>query len=191
MLAQGKAQAVDPTDGAILWQHPFSQDQGYIMTPILIGEDTLLCSAFEGGHALHLTQKDDKITPKELWYNRKAILGQSTPVQSGDLVLGSRDGRVAFVVAIDVHTGKRLWIDRGFNWTTFLKIDEKLLLLDEGGRLVLATATRDGLTIHAEYEIPEWRTYTCPTLVDTTLYLRDRRQIMALDLSATAMAKAG
>jgi hypothetical protein len=190
LLAAGEALAVDPADGKILWKHAFPQDQGYIMTPVLIGKDKLLCSAFEGGYALHLTAKDDKIVPEELWYNRKAILGQSTPIRSGDLALGSRDGRVAFVLAIDVHSGKRLWIDRSFNWTTFLNLGDKLLLLDEEGRLALATATRDGLTIHAEYEIPEWRTYTCPTLVGTTLYLRDRRQIMALDLSAVAMAKA-
>ncbi|UCG34201.1 MAG: PQQ-like beta-propeller repeat protein [Phycisphaerales bacterium] len=189
LLAHGEAIGVDPADGKLLWQHAFSQNQGYVMTPILIGEDTLLCSAFEGSHALKLTEKDGKIMPEELWYDRKAILGQSTPVQSGDLVLGSRDGRVAFVVAIDVHTGKRLWIDRNFNWTTFLNLGDKLLLLDEEGRLALATPTADGLTIHTEYEIPEWRTYTCPTLAGTTLYLRDRRQIMALDLGARALAR--
>jgi hypothetical protein len=89
-------------------------------------------------------------------------------------------------MGIDKRTGKRLWIDRGFNWTTFIRVGERLLLLDEGGRLALATATPEGLTIHVDYEIPEWRTYTCPTLVGTTLYLRDRRQIMALDLGAGA-----
>ena len=39
-----------------------------------------------------------------------------------------------------------------------------------------------GLTVHAKAQILGGRAWTAPTLSGTTLYVRDRRQIVALDL---------
>jgi len=43
--------------------------------------------------------------------------------------------------------------------------------------------TDSGLQVHAKAPILTERAWTAPTLVGTTLYVRDRHQIMALDLS--------
>ncbi len=39
-----------------------------------------------------------------------------------------------------------------------------------------------GLTLHAKAQVLGERAWTAPTLSGTTLYLRDRRQIVALEL---------
>ena len=48
--------------------------------------------------------------------------------------------------------------------------------------LTLATATPDGLTVHSQSKVTERYSFTVPTLVGHTLYVRDRKHIMALDL---------
>lgn len=40
----------------------------------------------------------------------------------------------------------------------------------------------EGMTVHSECAIPERCDWAAPTLVGTTLYVRDRKHIMALDL---------
>ena len=50
------------------------------------------------------------------------------------------------------------------------------------GRLALTKVTRGGLEILAQARMTEPESFTTPTLVGTTLYVRDRKHIMALDL---------
>ena len=53
------------------------------------------------------------------------------------------------------------------------------LLQDNG---LLATAGADGLDVHARAELLTENAWTAPTLVGTHLYVRDRRNIVAVDL---------
>lgn len=56
------------------------------------------------------------------------------------------------------------------------------MLLDQDGRLTLATATPKGLTVHSQCQVTERYSLTAPTLVGKTLYIRDLKRILALDL---------
>jgi hypothetical protein len=73
-------------------------------------------------------------------------------------------------------------VDRGFSKATCVYADGKLIILDEDGQLALATVTPERLTVHSKCKITERLSWTHPTLVGTTLYVRDRKHIMALDL---------
>jgi hypothetical protein len=59
---------------------------------------------------------------------------------------------------------------------------QKLIVLDHKGHLGLATATREGVTVHSDATITKQWSFTCPTLVGTTLYVRDEEHVMALDV---------
>jgi hypothetical protein len=74
---------------------------------------------------------------------------------------------------------------------TIVGAGDKLILLDEEGTLALATPGDTGLTVHGKASVLESLAWTAPTLAGTTLYLRDRTQIVALDLSARAASAAG
>ena len=58
-----------------------------------------------------------------------------------------------------------------------------LVLLDEDGTLVLAAPGDAGLEVRARASVLGARAWTAPTLSGTTLYLRDLKQIVALDLA--------
>ena len=102
-----------------------------------------------------------------------------TPQPVGDFFCGSTD---RLLLGVNFETGKRVWAKRGFPVASCVHADGKLIILDENGWLTLATATPEGLTVHSKCQITERYSYSVPTLVGKTLYVRDRKHIMALDL---------
>jgi hypothetical protein len=64
--------------------------------------------------------------------------------------------------------------------------DGRFIILDEDGELMLATATAEGLTVVSKVALLSNKSWTVPSLSGTRLYLRDRKNIMALELGAEA-----
>ena len=58
----------------------------------------------------------------------------------------------------------------------------KLVILDEGGDLAIASVSAKGLEVHARTPLMTENAWTPPTLVGTRLYVRDRRNILAVEL---------
>ena len=86
---------------------------------------------------------------------------------------------------MDIRSGERAVGRRGSCLTRVtIGSAQKLVILDQEGLLSLATATRKGLKIHSRQQVTESLSFTPPTLVGNTLYIRDEKQIMALDLGA-------
>ena len=185
-LTNERIAGFNPDDGTLLWEYAHANETGVnVSMPVPVGEDSLFCSgAYDSGARLiKLTRAADKTTVEELWYSRKMRVHHGNAVLIGDHVYGSGgDFGPAFFIAMDVKTGRPTWRKRGFSKANCVYGDGKLIMLDEDGQLVLATATPDDLIVHSRCRMTERLSWTAPTLVGTTLYLRDRRHIMALDL---------
>ncbi len=175
---------VDPKSGSLLWSHPFPTDLGAnIVTPLWSPDDGLLflTAAWDhGSRVLRLTQDDRTTHIDELWYQRKMQVQHGNVFRIGDFVYGSSKRGV--LTAINIHTGKIAWRDRTFARATGLLAGERLILLDEDGTLALTTPRPDGLIVHSKCQPLQNVSWTPPTLVGTTLYLRDRLSVVALDL---------
>ena len=119
----------------------------------------------------------------ELWQSERARVHKENAIRVGDVIYAST-GHLgpAFFTAIDVKTGKILWQDRGFSHASFLYADDKFIVLDEDGTLGLASPAPTGLKVHSRVELLGGTAWTVPTLVGSTLYVRDRRSAMALQL---------
>ena len=144
-----------------------------------------MSSAYDSGsRVIKLTKQEGKTVPEQLWYSRKMRIHHGNAVRIGDHVYGSSgDFGTAFLVGMEIKTGKVAWRDRGFAKATCVVGDGKLIILDEDGQLALATATPQGLTVHSKCKVAtEEYAWAAPTLVGKTLYVRDRKHIMALDL---------
>ncbi len=177
---------VDPNDGTLLWQHPFpTQYGGNLSTPVWDGQDLIFASAAygSGSRAIRLGAKDGKIVPTELWHSKKLRIHHANVLIIGNYVYGSSgDFGTAFFAALNVQTGKVAWRQRGFAKATFVYGDGKLILLDEDGQLALTTVDGEGMTIHSKCTVAERTAWTAPTLVDQTLYIRDRKHLTAFDI---------
>ena len=175
---------VDPRDGKLLFKKQFVRVSGYMVTPLWLEGNRLFVSTPDNGsRVLQLAKENDQTAIKELWSSRRLRMTFFNAAHLGDYVMGSSGHNPAILTCLDLNTGRRTWADRTFSGATLLHGDGKLIILDENGFLALATATPEGLTVHAKCQITERESYVAPTLVGTTLYVRDRKHIMALDLS--------
>ncbi len=178
----------NPDNGAFLWSHPISAKWDFhfnISTPVW-GQDNLLFVAAAygiGGRALRLTRSGGRTIVKELWQSERTRVHKENAVRVGDVIYASTGHTgPAFFSAIDAKTGRVLWQDRRFSHANFLYADGRFIILDEDGSLGMATPAPNGLTVHSKVEMLTSRSWTVPTLVGKTLFLRDRKMIMALQL---------
>ncbi|UCE62091.1 MAG: PQQ-like beta-propeller repeat protein [Phycisphaerales bacterium] len=184
LLVADQLLGINPADGRLLWRYDYPMRyRTMIVTPVWNGDDLIFCragaQAAEGTSTVRLTERDGRIIPEELWTSTKLSIFVPTPVHIGDHLYGAVEQGL---VAIDFKTGERKWVQRRFPNAACIHADGKLIILDENGKLTLTTATPEELTVLAQDTVTERYSYSVPTLVGTTLYVRDRRHIMALDL---------
>ena len=177
---------VDPNDGALLWSSPHPNENGVNVSLPVWGDDNLLfCSSgYDGGsRVLKLTRAGNKTAVEQVWASKLMRIHFGNAIRIGNyLYASSGDFGPAPFTAIDVRTGQVMWRNRELARATSVLADGRLILLDEDGRLALATPTPEGLKISSRIELLTSNAWTVPTLAGTTLYVRDRRNVMALDL---------
>jgi outer membrane protein assembly factor BamB len=178
---------MDPANGRTLWSHPHRTDWGLnISNPVWTPADHLLLfsSAYgTGSRALEVCQSGGKTTVKERWAVNRVRVHIGTIIRLGDMAyMSSGDFGPAFLTAVKTSDGSIAWQDRAFARAQLLHADGKLIILDEDGTLGLATVSPQGLKVLARAQILEHRAWTPPTLVGTTLYVRDRKTIAAYNL---------
>ena len=88
------------------------------------------------------------------------------------------------MTATHVATGETAWRARGFSRANMLYADGKAFVLQEDGTLSMVTLSPTGMDTLGETELFDTTSWTAPTLVGSTLYARDREQIVALDLGS-------
>jgi len=176
---------IDPATGDLKWQIPFAnQWKQNVSLPVWGSDNHLVISSPEiGTKGVKLVRNGGETKVEELWSTPKVRFYHATPVRVGDYVYGSSgEMGTCFYVAVNVNTGEIGWRKRGLAKATTLYADGKLIILDEEGNLAIAKATPDDLDIMAKVPLLEETAWTVPTLVGKTLYVRDKTQIMALDL---------
>jgi outer membrane protein assembly factor BamB len=187
VFAPSQVVGLDPNNGNLLWSHPHNTQYGLNISTPVWGEGNLLflSSAYDGGsRVIRLSREGGKTTVEELWFDNRLRLHFGNAIRVGNLVLGtSGDFGPAFFAAVDVVTGEELWRERTFGRSQMVVAEGMLVIVDEGGDLALATATSEKLNVLARAEVLTENAWTPPTLVGTTLYVRDRQNIVALDLS--------
>ncbi len=60
--------------------------------------------------------------------------------------------------------------------------DGRFIVLQEDGTLMLATMTPKDMTVHSKVKLFDGRAWTGPILDGKRLYIRNREEIMALEL---------
>lgn len=186
VFTYGEVSGINPDTGALEWTHPHPADLGVnVATPIWNEDRTLfVSSAYNGGsRMLKLSRRTGSVIVDEVWSTKRVRIHFGNAVRLGSRIYASNgDFGAAPLAAIDAGTGDMVWRDRSLARSTLVGAGDKLVILDEDGNLAIATPGETGLTVHAKAQVLGERAWTPPTLVGTTLYVRDRSRIMALDL---------
>ena len=184
---------LDPGSGELLWRYPHANQWGHnVSMPIVVDDTVFLSSPQAGAAGLEFSREGDEIRYEEIWSTRRVQLYHVSAVVDGEWVYGSTGvTSPSFMTGVNLKTGEIAWKRRGFAKANCVAADGKILILDEDGVLSLATASPEELVVHAETQLLENVAWTAPTLVGSTLYVRDRGQILAVDLGETPLSPAG
>ena len=180
---------LDPATRALRWrvEHKNSWQVNVAMPIWLPGDSTgilVASSAYGlGSQGIRLSRADGETDAEVLWHQSKLQIHHGNAVRVGDIVYGSSGRGPAIFTAVDLRTGEVAWRDRTIGKSTILVADGKLIVLDEEGELFLVRPSRDELVVLARASVLERVAWSAPTLVGATLYLRDRKTLLAVDLS--------
>jgi outer membrane protein assembly factor BamB len=185
-MAEG-LMGLNPDNGDLYWTFAHPTDYDVNASLPVWGPDNILfvSSAYgAGSRGLQLKREGDKTTVTQLWHQKKMQIHFGCAVRVGDYVYGSSGGNgPTFFAAINVRTGEMGFRERDVaGKAQLLFVDGKVLLLDEDGHLVMATVTPESAKVHAKAQVLERIAWTAPAIAGKTLFVRDRKNIVALDL---------
>jgi len=176
---------IDAENGDYLWSAPCRNGMGNNASDPVWGDGNLLWVASQPGdgtRVLRLAQRDGKTRVSPLWSTSQITIHYWNAIRVGDYVYASIGGPGTILAAIDVRTGEIAWRERGFRRAHAIYADDKLIFLDEDGRLVLARVSPETIDVLAQAPLFEDEAWTVPTLVGSTLYARNRKTIVAVEL---------
>jgi len=188
-FAKDSVRSIDPENGRTLWSHTVVNGYENHASNLLWDGQSLLWVASQqeaGGRLLRLGGEGQD--PEVVWQNRKVRLHHWNAVLLDGVVYGSLGDSAHIFSAINLATGKILWRDRRFGLVKMLRTPSATLLLSEDGDLSLVRLTAEGAELLASASVSDELSRTVPTLLGTTLYVRDSKRIRAFDLSQPEQA---
>jgi outer membrane protein assembly factor BamB len=180
----------DPKTGRQLWFHAHRTDYAVnAATPVwhAPSKTIVLSSAYGSGtRAIRLTRESGRTGATEAWYSRRLRVHHGNMLVLGNHVYGSSgDFGPAPMTSLDIMTGAVGWQSRTFPKASLVQAGGRTIVLDEDGRLAVATLAPTGMTVLQEAQVTTKLSWTAPTLIGTRLYIRDRKLLVAIDLDVT------
>lgn len=186
VFAADRIAALNPLNGDEQWWHSHSTRYDLNISAPVWGEDNIVfCSSAygTGSRGVQVRRVGDRVESEELWFNNQVRIHFTNAIRVGEYVYGtSGDFGPAPLTAVHAKTGEIAWRDRTFSKANLLYADGKLILLDEDGALGLARISPKGVEVLARTNLSATRHWTIPTLDGTRLYVRNEREMMALEL---------
>ncbi len=187
LLMDGAVIGINPHNGDLQWKVPFSAQFSIAVTTPLFSSDNLLFISSEyggGSKMIELKRNGMQTTATELWATVRLRLHHGNAMRIGDTLYFSSGGKgsQAILTAVDARTGTVRWQQRSIEKATFVWADNKLITLDQDGNLMVAHPSPQGFTISAKASLMSRLSWTPPVLVGTRLYLRDRAELMCVEL---------
>lgn len=164
---------LDRATGAVLWEKPIPSFRGMnILTPVTIG-DGVFTSTYGGNTRLMAVKKDgEKFATDDAWTFKYEGHMTTPVVVKGHIYLFGKDRRF---ICLDAKTGNETWRTEqrfGEYWSLVARGD-KILALDNVGKLYLIQADPKKFTLLDERQVSKAETWAHLAVVNDTVYVRD------------------
>lgn len=183
--------SLNPANGNVNWRFPLKDRlMESSTTPLRAGDLLLASSITYGSVGLKLANPDGKPSAVEAWRNKELTSYFSTPVAVGKEHIYIVTGKLSLIRkpladlhCIEAKTGKELWKKEkiGTYHASLLRTgDDKLLMLTDGGDLVLLEPNAKEYRELARAKVSGPETWAHPALANGRLYVRDNSEIICL-----------
>jgi outer membrane protein assembly factor BamB len=184
-LTRDSLVGLDPATGAIQFQQRWRARQAASVnaaTPVVV-DDLIFVSAEYGPGAGVLRVDGSELTP--LWASDEVLSNHYATSIHHDGYLYGFHGRQEFgqdFRAVEFKTGRVAWSQRRFLAGSVLLAGNQLVIVREGGELVLAPASPGAFRPTARAKILGGVVRPYPALADGFLYVRNENTLICLDL---------
>ncbi len=178
--------AMTPERGELLWRFGLRRGaaDNVSFTPQWdpSSRSLLLSHAYDDRGAQRIVLDERGDSPHRAWSNSRLKTEHGNAVLWNDMLIGSDGGEPGFLVALDSTSGELLWKKRLPKANLLVVEEQMVLILDADGTLHLARPTKRGPVITSQIDVLDELSWSAPTLVGRTLYLRDPSTLVALRL---------
>ena len=178
---------LDFADGKLLWRVGVKTGFGRHVTTPIVADDVVIVSSHQAGLIGIAVSKDGTgLRAERAWVAKALAINFSDPVAVGGFLYGF--GRGNSLICVDVRTGKRAWVEKGFfsdlsrrGYASFLVMKDRILVLAERGQLLLLGADPKQCRVISRAKAcgPNWCN---PAYADGRLFLRDDRELRCVRL---------
>lgn len=168
--------AQDPTDGHVLWNHPFGEGMPLVANPIVVSSNRVLITAGYNVGAELLEIPGPGQPPVSIWKTKRLKAKFANPVRRGDVVYGLDDG---ILVGLDLKEGSQLWKEGRYGHGQGLWIGDVYLLMTESGKLVLLQPNQKGANELGSIPVFDAKTWNPIALAGDRLLVRNDREAVA------------
>ncbi len=187
LLGHAATISVSPTDGSLLWEHPWPGIG--IVQPARIADGDLLISLVDSGASPIGTRRITVAngaggwSVEERWTSRGLKTSFSDVVVHKDRAYGF-DGSI--LACVDLETGERVWKGGRYGEGQLMLLPDQdlLLVLTEQGELALVEASPERFAELARIAVLAGKTWSQPALVGDILLVRNGEEMAAFRLPA-------
>jgi outer membrane protein assembly factor BamB len=177
--------SVDPARGEVRFAKRWRSKNNASVnaaSPVVFDDSVFFTACYETGGILLKVRKDGF---DEVWSNDTSLSCHfGTPVYRDGYLYGfdGRQERGTEFRCVEAKTGKVLWGEKGHGCGLALLADGKLIVLDEGGELVLVEPDPARYREKARAAVLSRPCRSHPALADGRLYARDDRKLVCWNL---------
>jgi outer membrane protein assembly factor BamB len=174
-VAQQSIVGISVADGAVFWEHPWKSPYVPAITPVLYRETVIVSGQYRGVTALRPVRRKDKWVVEVAWETPEVSMFLSNPVVIGDTLFGMSHLNSGQFFALDVSTGRVLWLDRPRQATNsaLVKADDLLFFLNDDAELIIARSSRTGFEPFKRYSVADSATWAQPAISGTRMFIKD------------------
>jgi outer membrane protein assembly factor BamB len=176
---------LDPATGTVVFRRGWrarNNSSVNVAAPIVVG-DLIFVSAEYGPGAGVLRVDGSNLV--ELWTSDEAMSNHYANSVHRDGILYGFHGRQEFgpsLRAVELRTGKVRWSQEQFRAGTVTLVGDRLLIIREGGEMILAPASPDAFKPLARAQILPATIRAYPAVSDGFVYVRNENTLVCLDL---------
>ena len=160
---------LDTSTGEELWSVPWETmyDENN-PDPIISDDKIFICTGIGTGCAL-FDIRENKLT--QIWKNKKMQNYLNGSVLYKGYIYGPDN---TSLTCMDFKTGDVVWAQKGFGWASLIIADDKLIFMNDKGKLFIAEASDEGYKEIASAQIMSTkRSWTLPVLANGRIYARN------------------
>jgi|SRR5579862_117407 len=176
---------LDPANGKVRFQFPWrSRNNASVnaAAPLVIGDLLFVSASYGAGAGVFQV---DGTNAKKLWSSDEALSNHYATSVYQDGYLYGYHGRQEYgpsLRAVELKTGKVAWSADDFKAGTITLAAGYLLVMREGGELLLAPASPKAFQPVAKAQVLPATVRSYPALADGRVYIRNEKTLVCLDL---------